>query len=571
MNPAGKIVSCFLFLVSYYSLLSAQTYPQDYFRNPLNIPIQLAANFGELRENHFHMGLDIRTESRENLPVYAAADGYVSEIKIEKYGFGKAIYISHSNGYTTLYGHLNKFFPALDDYVKSKEYKDESWEQDIIFQPGSFPVVKGQFIAYSGNTGASAGPHLHFEIRDSKTGNNLNPELFGFNIEDKIPPVIHALYWYDRRYSTYQSSPVPIPFHIKNGAYSSVNKIVRVSSPLISLGISAEDKNSGSSFLFGIYSAELWLDDSLINTFTLNDFSYDETRYVNACIDYKTFILSKKYIQHLCVLPGNYSSIFHIKNSNGIIILADTIPHLLAVYVKDVYGNSSKINFAVQFSGMPGKKNTYPLNAKPMLPDRENFISTDNVKVQFSGKAFYDAVPFVLNELPGNAANAASYLFALHNYTVPVHGRYNILIKTFLKPGDTLRNKVVARLLSGAYKDITKGEWQGDWMKTSFNRLGNVQLWIDTVPPLIQPDGWKDGAKIPAAQTSLRVKCTDDLGELQTFRATLDSNWLMFSKKGDDCIYYFDEHCSKGRHGLSVTIADVAGNIKQKNFSFEKQ
>ncbi len=164
------IITTFLFLFIDHFVIAQHNYPQGYFRDPLNIPIQLAANFGELRTDHFHMGLDIRTQSKENLPVYAAADGYVSRIKIEKYGYGRAIYINHPNGYTTLYAHLNSFYPQLEQYLKNKQYKDEKWEQDFELPANMFPVIKGQFIASSGNTGGSAGPHLHFEIRDTKTG-----------------------------------------------------------------------------------------------------------------------------------------------------------------------------------------------------------------------------------------------------------------------------------------------------------------------------------------------------------------------------------------------------------------
>src|SRR6478735_5452758 len=164
-----KKLAIILFQIfSISSFINAQdNYPQGYFRNPLNIPIQLAANFGELRTDHFHMGLDIRTQSRENLPVYATADGYISRIKIEPYGFGRAIYINHPNGYTTLYAHLNEFYPALEQYVKLQQYKQESWSVYLELPPGFFPVKKGDVIANSGNTGGSQGPHLHFEIRNT--------------------------------------------------------------------------------------------------------------------------------------------------------------------------------------------------------------------------------------------------------------------------------------------------------------------------------------------------------------------------------------------------------------------
>src|SRR6478672_10051233 len=228
--------SLLFFLLNKNSLSQSNShvYPQGYFRNPLGIPIQLVANFGELRPNHFHMGLDIRTQGRENLPVFAAADGYISRIKIEKYGYGRAIYINHSNGYTTLYAHLNSFYDALEQYVKSKQYKDEKWEQDIELPANLFPVVKGQFIANSGNTGGSAGPHLHFEIRDTKTENNLDPLLFGMPLQDNIPPIVYGLFWYDRRFSAYTVLPQAISIVKKNGVYTSAAPVVKVGSPIVS-------------------------------------------------------------------------------------------------------------------------------------------------------------------------------------------------------------------------------------------------------------------------------------------------------------------------------------------------
>src|ERR1700761_2779807 len=185
-------------------LFSPASYPHDYFRNPLAIPMSLAANFGELRPNHYHMGLDIRTQHRENLPVYAAADGYVARVSVEPGGFGQAIYINHPNGYTTVYGHLNLFFPALAAYVSDQQYRKQSWSVYLQLQPNQFPVKKGDFIALSGNTGGSQGPHLHFEIRRTAGDINQNPLLFGLPVLDNTAPTLQRLAWYDRNQGIYE-------------------------------------------------------------------------------------------------------------------------------------------------------------------------------------------------------------------------------------------------------------------------------------------------------------------------------------------------------------------------------
>ena len=185
-----KLLAVFFFLFFFISataqIFIAKNYPQGYFQWPLVAKIGLAANFGELRPNHYHMGLDCKTDQKENVTVVAAADGYIAKVKIEPYGFGRCIYINHPNGLTTVYAHLNDFNTALEKYIAAQQYQLKSWKVFIDIPASLFPVKKGQFIAYSGNTGGSQGPHTHFEIRDTKTDKVLNPLLFGFAISDNI-------------------------------------------------------------------------------------------------------------------------------------------------------------------------------------------------------------------------------------------------------------------------------------------------------------------------------------------------------------------------------------------------
>jgi hypothetical protein len=543
-------------------------YPKGYFRNPLNIPIQLVSNFGELRSNHFHMGFDLRTNQVENLPVHAAAEGYISKIKIERYGFGRAIYVNHPNGYTTLYAHLNDFYPQLNNYVKEKQYADEQWEQEVEFQPGQFPVTKGQFIANSGNTGGSQGPHLHFEIRDTETGNNLNPWLFGFGIPDNIPPSIYRLYYYDRRYSTYQVSPISIPIAGANGRYEARNNVVILSSPYVSFGLAAEDKSSSASSKNGIFSADLYVDDSLSSGFKLDNISYNDTRYINGSIDYKTRASGSGYIQYLTRLPGNYSTIFS-GNGDGNILINDTLVHNTKIVVKDASGNSSVLNFRYRYDPLKNSELMFPANSIALSPNTANEVKADNIEVFFSPKAFYDTVPFILKSEPSNDSKVVSSLHHLHTYKVPVHDSFTVRIKPIVPLTDDEKDKVVMQLVSNNKIEAAKGTWDGDFMVAKFRDLGIVKLVKDTIAPRVSVGGWVNGGNL-RNRKSFTIYATDNIGELKSFAGYVDDKWVMFSRKADAFIHTFDDHVTAGSHVLKVRIEDLVGNVTEKEFRFTR-
>lgn len=546
--------------------IDPKDYPKGYFRNPLAIPIQLSANFGELRTNHFHMGFDIRTAQRENLPVYAAAEGYISKVRIESSGFGQAIYLTHLNGYTTLYAHLNSFYPALAEYVKNKQYESQQWEQELDFESNQFKVAKGEVIAYSGNTGASAGPHLHFEIRSTETENNLNPWLFNMGLSDNIPPSVYRLYFYDRRYSTYQATPTPISIRGSNGNYTRDAMLV-LPTPKVSFGITTEDKYNISSFRYGIYSAELWWDDTLKCSFRLDNISYDETRYSNASIDYTTKLAGGPYIQHLSRLPGNATSIFTTIPNEGVITLTDTAIHNVRIDVKDAAGNTSVVTYKVRFDPAKITDRVFAANTINMIPGIENRLTEAEAEVVFSPKAFYDTVPFVYKVEETKDTKVVSKIHYLHNYKVPVHDFYTVRIKPNIPLTDAVKEKVVMQLVSNRKIVTMKGKWNNDWKEGSFRDLGSVRLLIDSMPPIITAS-WKNGANLSKA-SSITI-FTRDNTVVENFTALLDGQWLLFSRKGDTFVHKFDERTSAGPHQLTLTAEDIAGNRTEKTFTFTR-
>ena len=559
---------CFAPVNSQKFYIQPVNYPKGYFRNPLDIPIKLAANFGELRTNHFHMGFDIRTNQRENLPVYAAAGGYISKVKIEKGGFGRAIYITHPNGYTTLYAHLNNFYPALHEFVVNKQYEDKKWEQEMTLTPQQFPVAKGDFIAYSGNTGGSAGPHLHFEIRDTKTGNNLNPWLFDMGLPDNIPPVIYRLYYYDRQYSTYENSPQGIALKGSSGKYTTSGSVVTLPTPYVSFGITAEDKTTPSSFNFGIYEASISIDDTLRSSFRLNDFSYDETRYLNASIDYKTRLGGGSYIQHLCRLPGNKSSVFS-KGENGAYFIKDTGIHEASIDVIDAEGNATNLHFNFRYD--KSKQKPYKTTEQSVIcsPNIENLYVAENIVAAFSTNAFYDTVHLVHTEEKSVETGAISPVHNLQNYQVPVHDSFSVRIQPSVALNSLQKERVVIKLVSHKKKVVTKGIWKNNWMEAKFRDLGIYTLLLDTIPPTISPLGWVNGGYI-GSRKSFALIVKDNLENIKKVDGFVDGKWILFSKRDNMITHTFDGRITQGMHDLKIIATDEAGNETEKIFTFSR-
>lgn len=553
-----------LFIAS--DIFSQTNYPKNYFGNPLGIPMQLSANFGELRTNHFHMGLDLRTNQKENLKVYAAADGYISKIKIEQYGYGQAIYITHPNGYVTLYAHLNKFYDTLQKFITTKQYAERQWEQEFDLNPDQFPVTKGQQIALSGNTGGSQGPHLHFEIRDAATGNNLNP-LFFYNLKDNVKPVVSGLYLYNRSYSTYTAAPKRINIKGSKGFYATKDSVIITGTKKLSFGITATDKDNISPFSYGIYAATVLVDGSRQFGFTLNNFSYDNSRYVNASIDYSKKYNDGPYVQHLSKLPNNRLLIFNKDVSNNIIELNDTMPHVVNIAVFDINGNESKLDFIIKYDSAFADELMFTQNYLPFKAAVENELVQDDITARFGIDAFYDDVNFVYGKTESGSASIASPVHQLHNYSVPVNDSFFVSIKV---NADYLeqKNKIIMQLIAGNKTETVNPNWQADFAQGRFTRLGKAYLLVDEIAPVIKPVGFSNNSIITSNKIVLKV--TDNSEEIKSFIALLDGEWLMFSRKDDYFVYEFDEHCPLGKHELKITAEDLVGNITEVSYTFTK-
>src|SRR5215203_920154 len=569
-----------LFLFS-FSKVESQTavskYPQGYFANPLDIAMSLSANFGELRPGHWHMGLDLRTAQKENLPVHASADGYIAHIGIRPLSFGKFIIINHPNGFSTLYGHLNEFFPELEKYVRKKQTGKESWAIELNFTENDFKVKKGDLIAKSGNTGGSQGPHLHFEIRDTKSDRSLNPLLFGFDIADDVPPTVTRLAMYDRSISTYLQTPQMIPVVKTDSGYFAKPLKILTGFKKLSFAITATDRVSGSNGANGIYAAYLYYYSNPQIAFIIDSITYDESDYINAHIDKRYRNAGGPFLQHISKLPGFRGRVYEELEGTGVIELNDTFVHDLRIEVLDAYDNLSTLTFQIQYNNNIAEKIRRTPIGRLLIPNQVNIVEEKDFEVYMPENCLYDSIPFSydLQDVLSPGAVTAQHKFGDRAY--PIHTAFSVRIKITKAVRDDLKNKLVMVKTWNGERSVRKAQLKNGWVSASFDNLGIFQAFIDTIPPVInapakarRPGGQGNDTLDLSPFNSIAFTPTDNFG-VSSFRAALDGKWLMFSNdKARSFIYGFDEQCTYGVHELKVRVEDIVGNVTEKTWWFKK-
>ncbi|HEX4957297.1 MAG TPA: M23 family metallopeptidase [Lacibacter sp.] len=559
----------FSFCISHFTVAQVfpeKDYPSDYFRYPLAIPLKLNANFGEMRPNHFHMGLDLFTLRSENLPVYAPADGWISKIKIDPNGFGNAIYVSHPNGYTTLYAHMNTFPPGTALAIKEAQYAKQSWKGDVEFEKNQFPVKKGQLIGYSGNTGASAGPHVHYEIRRTEDDACLNALLF-HKVYDITPPDISRLAIYDRNKSTYEQTPRTLGLVRAAGGYTVSGNTLTVNSDRISFAIAATDRITGVPNNNGIFEAVVYMDDEPVSGFQIDGVDYLQTRYLNAHIDYRIKTAGGSYLQHLSPLPGDQLPIY-FKKDDGLIHLNDTSLHVIKIVVKDANANATTLRFNIRRTATATSIANVQRDSRYMMPNQINVFEMADVQMVSTEKSFYDAFRFNYNYK--TSAVAVSNVHVMHTPLIPVHDSMMFRIKPIKSIPESSRNKVIMIKTARGKTVIERATLVKGWYEAKFREFGEFWLEVDEVPPTIAVAGVADGSVLSTG-APITVTVADNKKEIRRFRAELDGEWLMFSGLGPVFRYRVDEYCTAGEHELKLIVEDEAGNSTERVIRFTRK
>lgn len=564
----NKLITLFFLSCTFFAhaqTVQSRQYPQNFFKYPLDLPPSTAGSFGELRPNHFHSGLDFKTNQRTGYPVHTVAVGYISRLRVQFGGFGNAVYITHPNGFTSVYGHLQSFSPKIAKAIRDEQYAQQKYDVDFQVPPLLMPVNDREVIAMSGNTGASGGPHLHFELRDAVTEQTINPQLFGLTIADKIPPAITAAAVYQLGDKPFSENTLHKFFAVTGSAGNyrlTKPQVIEVSGDT-GFGISTTDVNSVSANRNGVYSIELKVDGRTVYTFAVERFAFDQTHAINAYIDYPTYLLQGRKIQKCFILPGSNITLYPQSENRGVVTFNDVAEHNVEYVVKDVAGNTSTLKLKVRSVIKPSAADV-ALKGTLFTCNKKNDFATDKVKVSIAPGNLYDDVDFIYATLP-KKPGAFSATHRIHNRFTPIHEDFELWIKPDADMGALAEKAVIVN--TTGYCDSTKLE--GGFLKATPKAFGDYYVTVDTVAPYITPVNIRNGSNM-AAVKKISLRIGDNLSGIKSYKGFIDGKWVLmeWDYKTRVLSYTFDDGVAAGKHVFDLTVSDYKNNIKQFKAEF---
>ncbi|WLD22999.1 M23 family metallopeptidase [Flavobacterium dauae] len=546
---------CFL-LISLNSLAQHKIITD--FDVPIKIPLLVAGSFGELRPNHFHAGVDFTANYKIGDPVYAPADGVVNRIKVSSFGYGKALYVKHNNGYTTVYGHLSAYGNKIAKYVNNKQYESKQFTVELFPLAKELPVKKGDVIGYIGNTGGSGGPHLHYEIRDTKTEHILNAQAFSLknSITDTEQPIINGVYVYPLTNETIinnENSFFEIALNKQDNSYKS--NIIKAKGT-IGFGINTYDTQNGSRGKNGIYRMVTYLNGSKYFEIVFDEFSFDESKYLNQYIDYKYYQLTENRIQKLFVINELPLSLIKTKKNNGQVVVNEGEDLNFKIEVYDVHENKQTIEIPVKYFDYQTVEKSKP-DGKYIDYLKDYAFEDKNVSVEWDARTFFEDVYLKMD--------FAENTLILHKDEYPVQKNINIKMivpddypnkeQTFIGKTDGKKVK---------YFDTWK---RGNDFRIRTKELGRYKLVTDTENPIVTFTSNHDAF---TKEDVLVFEIEDKLSGIDTYNGYLNNEWILFDYdyKTKKLIHKLsDEKFTTGTNTLRLEVTDRVGN----NTTFEQK
>lgn len=563
--PMKRFSTLFILIALVFSLKAQETFPQ--YPSPMDIPVYLSATFAELRPNSFHAGVDIKTQGVEGKKVYAVADGYVSRIGVSPYGYGNVVYITHNDGYTTVYAHLQSFNKAIAKQVTDYQYRNKTFAASIYLSKETLPIKAGDFIGLSGNTGSSGGPHLHYEIRHTKSEKPVNPLYFGLPVTDDVRPNIKGLAVYPiDETSTVEGKGEPSYFVAeKNGkTYRPKGKEVVHANGSIAFSINTDDQVGSSPNKNGPYAYELYLDDKLSFRFECDSFSYSEPKYINSLIDYKRYKEKSNRYVRTEVDPYNRLSMYELKK--GVVQVGEGDTVAVCFKILDYSGNTSIASFKlvgtapVEVERDPISRSQYFVKADGSM---NSHIEIDNFQVTLEKNTLFRDT--WMNTGATDPKGCCSRCYRFGDPTQAVFKTITVRIKPDEKWARNDKLYIAYFDSDGKVSSLGGKRCSDGFVETTTRSLGQYALKIDSIAPTVKIQNFKENDTITSGNT-LKVKISDDMTGVETYNMYANDAWILgkYDAKNNLLYYEVDSHLKAGDNTIKVVVKDAVGNATTK-------
>ena len=544
-------------LVSVPMALPAQEKSVNPFISPFDFPLLLSGNFGELRANHFHGGVDFKTQGVVGKPIRCIADGYISRVTVTPGGYGQAVYITHDNGYTSVHGHLHRFMAEVQQVVEAYQYEHETFAVDLKFEADRFPLKQGEVFALAGNEGYSFGPHLHMEIRKTDTEEYIDPLQFYTDLlkDTTAPRATHVMLYPQAGKGVVNGSlkKKVMPLNGQQGMVTAWGKIAA--------GIKAYDYMDGTSNNYGVRSVTLFVDSVEVFRSKVDGFLPDENRMINAWTDYEEYATRNSWFMRSQILPGNTWRMLQADDEGGVVTINEERPYRFCYVLEDLYGNRHTYRFVVQ-----GKEQTIePLHkGKHFLKwNQGNVIQQPGMELVIPKGMLYEDVDLNCRVIAD--ALDISFDYQLHDKPVPLHGGCPLVIGVRNYPVADMSKYYVARKYKGR-KSSAGGSFKDGYMHTTIRELGTYSVAVDTVAPSVVPlnkPQWKTG--------NIQFKIRDAETGIKDYKVFIDGKFVLFkfASKNATLSCMHPNRIKRGmKHRMEVIVTDYCGNVAKEEYQF---
>ena len=538
-----------LFIITLTSNINLLISQEINFHTPIDAPFDLSGTFGEFR-SRFHTGIDFKSRGVQGQKIFSIEDGYVSRIEVNNYGYGKVIYIDHFNGFTSVYAHLKNFSPELDKYIKSELYKSKRNSIKKFPKKNQLKISKGQVIGYSGNTGRSFGPHLHFEIRDTKSQDAVNPLMFNYTYKDDERPIIRGLYVINEENSLVRSLPERKKVRKVNDSTYTVDDFEYNGKVGIGLDIyDIQYKNLYNQN--GVYKVELFIDSILKYSYKMDKIKFSENHYKKIMYDYLSLVQSNKKV--LKIYSPRNSNLSFLKNNrfNGIINSDSLKDNSLLIRVSDWNGNSSSIKFKIKVNDSIYSKLSY--NGIEILTNQNYTLNKNSSIIEIDKNTFYD-------DLLMNISYQSDTL-NLGKEKDPFRSTIRIKLPHQISDTLKLRQSFIGKIINGKISYI-RSKKNNSYINASISSLGEYIISKDSLKPKIKPINFKSNSNIKLKNT-LRLRLKDDLSGIKKYSSYFNGNWALFEYEPKSNMIFHnlsDGIIKNGENELIIKYEDGVGN-----------